>query len=201
MTVLARVVTSMTGFNGGPGVNVLNFSGGTLGDNWSQEGIDGLYDEVVSLYTSWLEAFLNTISITVDPVIDIFEDNTGDLVGTFGVTEPSASLVGTGSSLSIARSQCICVAYYTDMFVAGKRLKGRSFLGPISAAVLDTNGDVNSAVRAAAPGRFTALTSGVGPRLAVWHRPSNATGSDGYYGDVVSVIARARVTNLRTRQP
>lgn len=199
MTVLARLTCVSEGYVGAPGMNILHFSGGTLGDNWSQEGVDGLYAEVNDVYHAFAAYMTSDATFTVSPTIELFESTTGYLVDVLTATTPHAGIVGTGATATLSRGTCFCVAYLTDVFQEGKRLKGRSFMGPIVANQFTSGGQIHATPIAAIPDFYTALTSGVGPRLAVYHRPSSHGATDGYYGDVTAVVLRSRPSHLRTR--
>jgi hypothetical protein len=200
MTNLARVKVDISNFPGGPGVNVLHFSSGTTGPDWIETNVDTVYDEVYAAYIAVAQYYAPGVVITVGQDFDIVDSVSGNLIDVVTVSTPSDPINGAGASGAISRGQAVCLAYYTDNYTNGKRLRGRSFLGPVAPGIFASTGLINQAVLSEIEDEWTAMSSGLGPRLAVYHRPSNDTSADGYYGDVVTVIGRQRPSNLRSRQ-
>jgi hypothetical protein len=200
MTSLAKFVVQMSGWEGGPGVNVLTFSSGTLTPPWTSTDVQTVYDEIHTMYDDNKNLYAPNVDIEVLPQATIFESTTGDITNVITVPTPDDIISSTGTSGDTSRGQCICAAYYTDVWVGGKRLRGRSFFGPIARELMTPAGLVGTGAVAQIQDKLVAMTSGVGPRLAVYHRPTGGASTDGYYGDVVTVIARGRPSNLRSRQ-
>lgn len=207
MTSLARFFVESTGYAGGPGVNVLTFSTGTLTPPWTGTDVQTVYDELHDAYDAIKLVFPNTVSITIAGEAVIFDSETANITNVIPVPTPAAAIVGTGAYGTTSRGQAICLAYYTDMWTGGKRLKGRSFIGPVDTGIYGVTGLFAPSIVDLLEDNWVAMTSGVGPRLAVYHRPSppdpldpTVPMTDGYYGDVVSVFARPRPSNLRSRQ-
>jgi hypothetical protein len=91
------------------------------------------------------------------------------------------------------------------MFLHGRRLLGRSFIGPAGANTSTDNGQLSTEARTRVEEAYAAVTSGIGPRLAVYHRPtkdpiSGANNNDGAYGDVVTVSTPTTASSLRSRR-
>jgi len=199
MTLLYKAVVGYTNFYGAPGANVLWFSQGTppvTTDEMAQAINDDLWD----VYTDLTTLFLSGVTISIPSEFTVVEDDTGNVVDTVVASSPHADIVGTASGTDVPRSTAACVAFNTDLFRNSKRLQGRSFLGPIGSNILDTQGNISSANRTAVDAAYAAIISGVGPRLAVYHRPTSHLAADGYYADVVNVRTLALPSNLHSRR-
>lgn len=199
MTTLIRTKIVSSGYEGGPGVNVLHFSAGTSG-TWTQEAVDGMFEELHDLYFGIKAAFPTVVSLLPDPELQEIDVESGEIIGVWTQTGWTAALAGTATALNAPRGQCLTVAYQTDIWHEGKRLRGRSFIGPVSNSVVGDDGQIYTAWQALVADNYVALTSGVGPRLAVFHRANSSTHTGGYYGDVVSIRVNKRPGNLRSRR-
>lgn len=189
----------MSGWEGGPGVNVLHFSQGTppiTADEMAQE----CYNELVSLYGNLVNPMITGVSVKLPEQFSVIESTTGELQDVQSVGTLHADLAGLDTGKQLSRATSICARYATDQFTGGRRLIGRSFIGPIGSGQIDVNGNILDAVRANVAVYYTALISGVGPRLAVYHRPTSVAAADGRYGDVVSVSANKLPSNLHSRR-
>lgn len=198
MTELARFRVSLTGWEGAPGLNTIYMSPGTLIGGWDGDSTSAVGDDITSAYADRAGNFIDGVVIQVEPDVAIIDDATGALVNVVTMNDPPSNVTGSATGNAIARGAAICLSLLTDNFDAGKRLQGRLFLGPISSGVFDegsiygpTRTDFNDAF-----GSF--LMPLTGARGAVWHRPSHGA-SDGYYGDIAGVVARARPSYLRSR--
>ena len=200
MTSLARFKVDYSGWSGGPGCNTLVFSTGTLTPPWDGTAVQAAYDEIHSYLGNFIDRWAPGVVATVQPVADVFDSESGDITGTVAVPTPAGSLTSTGTDGALSRGQAMCHAFYTDRYINGRRLIGRIFMGPINGSFFTSSGLLNSADCVTMQGYYDAMTSGVGVRLAVYHRPAVGTSTGGDYGDVVSVVCRTRPSNLRTRQ-
>ena len=199
MTNLARFVNVLSGWNGGPGVNVMHFSQGSNPD-LGAAGVQEAYDEIHAMYSANVQRWLPGITIAVDRAPSIIDEGTGDVINVINVGTPSTDLLTAAGGQNAARMTMFCVRYSTDLWIRGRRLQGRGFFGPVSQTEFGPDGNVNSAARAAWDDSFTAMTSGVGVRLAVYQRPSLANGGVGKYGDVVSADCLQKPGILRSRR-
>lgn len=109
------------------------------------------------------------VVITFDPEVVVL-DLAGALVTVFPVTPP-ASVTG-GSTSTFNRAAGVRIDWNTGHIVAGRRLKGRTYLVPVASTTFDTVGIVTSAastaILAAANALITA-TSSIKP-LTIWSR-------------------------------
>lgn len=198
MTTLMRTKIVTSGYIGGPGVNVLHLSAGTSG-TWTQENLDGAFEELNSVYDSLKNMYPTEVDILPDAEIQEIDEVTGNIVNVWTQTGWADVVGGTSGSTAISRGACLVAAFATDIWHEGKRLRGRSFLGPITTNALTGTGQTDASWVELVEDSYVALTSGVGPRLAVYHRPASGASSGGYYGDVVEVRCGLHPSNLRSR--
>ncbi len=153
--------------------------------------------DVAVAYAALLAAIPPSVTIQVSGSGDVIEDTTGELVDTWTGSTP-AILTGAGSPNECAAGVGACISWLTGGIVSGRRLRGRTFLVPIVASEYDAQGTLKT-------GTLTALEDfgdgmlAAGP-LAVWHRPTSPSGTDGTSYGVVSHRIRDKVAFLSSRR-
>jgi len=136
---------------------------------------------------------------TVSREITIHEVDTGELIGVEVVDESPFSITGTGDS-QLSRATQVGMQWHTADIRNGRRVAGRTFLGPMSTACFAGTGQTSSSVRTDFPEAFEGAYDPLAARLIVWSRPTTIGGSDGQYADVVSATVAARPFVLRSRR-
>lgn len=200
MTEIARARVSLTWDNGGPGVNTFHFTKGTLvGDDWEDVG-ETFFEELAGVYVTLADYMISTLTWAIEPTFDILDVESGDITGVATAGGDFHTGAGASSATKNSRATQICVNYATDIWQDGRRLRGRTFFGPIDTNAMQTDGTIGSADQTAIRNSFTAITSGVGPRLAVYHRPGPSPASVGYLGDVVQATVKTLPAILRSRR-
>lgn len=200
MTLLGRSIIESTGYTGAPGYNVVHWSGGFGAGPNDPDGVEEFHDNLETLLLAVAGYLRDQGTWTVLPDVVHFDDSDGVILGS--VTDPGGARIveGSGSGAALSTVTQACCALSTDRYVGGRRLQGRMFLGPIAATALDSNGQISVTAAPDIAGNFSGLISGLGGRLAVWHRPpvGNPTGGD--YGDVITVTTRFTPGTLRSRK-
>ena len=106
---------------------------------------------------------------------------------------------GTATISKVPTASSAVVALITDQWLNGRRLQGRYFIGPLNAEAIDETGQMLDSARADMEDSLYASITGLGGRLAVYHRPTRGQ-ANGSYGDVVTVACRKRVGVLTSRR-
>lgn len=185
---LARIVLQWSGAPVvGGGVTVLHFAGdaGTP----DPAAIKGAFQAIAAGMPS-------SVSITVPDSGDVIEDTTGELVNVWSSTG-GGTFTGTNVG-NVAAGVGACITWLTGGIINGKRLRGRTFIVPLSNNSYGTDGTLEPSMLA----NLETLASGLqasGP-LAVWHRPTSAGASDGNSYGVVSHRIRDKVAILTSRR-
>lgn len=199
MTLLARTRVALAGWSGGPGVNTFVWSAGTLG-NISPSAVDMAHSELAGLYNSLDGYMVSGLTWEIEPEVAVFESSTGKIEGVESQTDELYSGTATATGTSLSRSEMVYTRFLTGEWVNGRRLCGGFWLGPIASTCFETDGTIAPNIIAEIEDQFVAITSGVGPRLAVYHRPTTKGGSDGLYADVTMVAPRNTPGTLRSRK-
>lgn len=185
MATLRRIYVSWVGATGLPGVSVFYAPSAT------DAGAD-------------LQTFFNAIkglipavtTITIPTSGDTIDDATGALNGAWtGGTGGAVACTGGGNYFAGVGAY---INWQTNGIVNSRRLKGRTFICPLTVNQSDSNGTLLAAA-------VTTLTTAAGVLAAsghidIWHRPSAPGASDGASSLVVAALVPDQVTSLRTRR-
>lgn len=203
MALLFRVRARWDGYQGAPGLSTFYFDASSAPHTSAEATtVAGRVRGAFDVYKTALDT---TQTVLVDPTVDIIDDQDGSLEGSFGITPP-AIVTGTGiGGTGPAEVQPGLILQTADI-ADGRRIRGRSFLGPIIGS--QTNVAVpTTALRTTLAAFGTALLT-VNPLTAdpwcvVWHRPKIVGGSVVRLGDsfrVTAATAASKFWVLRSRR-
>jgi len=137
-----------------------------------------------------------SLAITVPNSGDSIDDATGELTGVW-TASGGGTVTGTGTDVCAAGVGA-CIGWQTGGIINGRKLRGRTFLVPLHNATYDQSGTLSNATLASL-GTLANSLQAAGP-LAVWHRPTSATATDGNSYGVVSNRVRDKVAYLSSRR-
>lgn len=196
MANILRIRTELNGWSGGPGLSTFYFDPGVVTIDAAM--VTGVTGRVRQYFDAWKAYMPTGNTAQVSSVADILDFVNGSLVGQ--VSAGAAPSVVTGSGLG-GQGPAFCCAVgrlVTNSFINGKRLRGRTYAGPLSANFTDSlvpEGGLTAAVQA---GLVLMNTSGGGPALVVWHRPVG--GSGGAIAGVVNTSVSTAFGVLKSRR-
>lgn len=200
MTLLARIRVESDGFPGAPGYNILHFSEGqAVGGGWGPSLVDQVCTEVHTLYSDLATYLRHGTTFRVVPDVTIFDDATGEIQDVKAWETDLLPISTSGDQGPVPWSTAALVRLTGDRFVNGRRVNGRVFLGPLAGRTMDGTGRLMANFMGDIGIAFEAITGGLGPRLAVWHRPTTRAAANGTYADVAAVSVRSTPSNLRKR--
>lgn len=200
MTTLARAIVQLDGWDGGPGVNVWTFSSGTGGVVWDDTDLAQIHSDLAAGYNVIDNYIQGGINITIPNVYDLFDVNTGNIVDQR--VHGTQTVINTGGGKSaVSRATQVCLGLVGDKYIAGRRVRGRKFFGPANSLCVDSaTGLVASSAVTAFESAFEGMLTGLGPRVAVYRRPTSKGGADGDYADVGSFKVMRKPSVLRSRR-
>lgn len=154
-----KLISRWTGFSGAPGFTVMYFQ-----DTQTTAPADmrAFWDGVKS-------ALPTNVTITVDGSGDTIDEATGDLVSVWTGTAP-APVVGTGAGVYAAPAGAM-VRWNTAGIVAGRRVRGKTFLVPAISAAYAGDGSLDAADITVIQTAADALIAAAGSTPVVWARP------------------------------
>ena len=174
MATMYRVRARWDYGTGGPGLSTFYFlsTGGSpnAADAATVAGrVRGAFDVAKTLLSS-------STAIIVSPQVDLIADVSGDLLGGFSITPPavvSGTVAGTtGPSEVMAGLQLL-----TANVVNGRRVRGRSFFGPVSGTLTGfptPQAGIATALQAFGVALITATPPAAVAPAVVWSRPKPA---------------------------
>lgn len=200
MTILGRSVVKSTGFLGEPGYNIIHWSAGVGPGPSDPGGVEEWHDTLEASYSGISGYLINQAVLEIESQVVWFDDSDGVILG--ATTDPAGARIIDCSDLefNVPRSLCATLRLRTDDFVNGRRLQGRIFLGPLGATPLGGDGQIIEGAQNQVTTSFAGLISGLGGRLAVWHRPTESAPASGAYGDVTGLICNSVPGTLRSRK-
>lgn len=185
MANIRRIEVLWSGTTGLPGITVFH----------SLDSVSGALAAIRACFNSWKTEVPTGINWSFPGTGDVLDSATGTLVGGWTDTQP-ADVASSGSGYHAAGVGVI-VTWHTGAIVGGRRLKGRTFLCPITSAAFETNGTVVAGTLSTIKTAGDTLW-GTGT-LNVWHRPTAPGASNGSVSVVTSCTVKDQVTRLSSR--
>lgn len=199
MTQMGRTRIALDGWIGAPGVNTLHWCAPGHADI-DQEDVDNFHETLSEAMAELGERLASGITWEIEPTASVHEVDTGTLIGAFTQGDATYTGTGYGSAAASSRATMLVCSFLTGDIIAGRRLRGRMFLGPAAAGCFGADGQVTAAVRSTTPPMFDGIVDPLAARLIVWHRPTPAEPSSGAYGDVTGVSIFSKPGVLRSRR-
>lgn len=160
MATLDRLRVQLAGGGvAGPGVMTL-YTLGLGGD---------LQDAAETLMISLQGLLPNDVSFTFPGAGDSIEDSTGELVGSW-TGGGSTVTAGTGTGPFMLGTG-FGITWATNGIVAGRRVKGRTFVVPAISSCFDTTGFLDVGVRTTINNAIAAFRTDIATEHAIWSRP------------------------------
>lgn len=184
-----RYVPVWSGFSGAPGFTVLNFGREVL-----PPGAPLIAARVAAFFTAIANRIPDNATITFPGEMTVHADD-GTLIGALAFVAPApVNCVGLGSYAAPVGAR---VTWETGSIVAGRRIRGRTFLVPLVSSTFDTDGSLTSAnltlIQNAANAFLTGLATD-GEDLAVWSQTTSTV------SPVTSAVVPDQATVLRSRR-
>lgn len=184
MSVINRYRVNWTGFTGAPGLSTFYSDGAST----------AALAAIRTFFNSCTTYLPTSLTLDFPGTGDQLESTTGALTGVWSVAPP-LPVIGAAPTGFFAGGTGVRVIWETGVIVNGRRVKGSTFIVPLSTFAYDTNGTMTS-------GGFSAINNAAGVLagtglLKIWSRP-NAGGS------AITTVSAGRcvdaTTNLRTRR-
>jgi hypothetical protein len=189
-----RITT--TGFQGAPGVTTIYYRKRSALDWESIKGF--LVGQVSTAYNTIKPLCPTSWHYSISGSIDIVNAESGHILDLLTTTDITGS--GTASGGFTPSASGLRVQWNTLGFVNGRRVRGATFLVPVYAASVDTDGTPTFTALGFAQNFADAMcvSNGYG-QLVVWKRPHPGT-TDGMAVDAVSGSIKDTFAVLRSRR-
>lgn len=172
MTSLLRVKLRWSGYQGGPGYSVFHFRDFTAGVGSSAQVAGSVAK--VDAFISGIRAFVPQV-VSLQTVSDVEEinDTNGELTNVYTATPAAAQLGNASSTSAFAAPVGAVINWRTGGVRNGRRVRGRTFLVPLSSSAFEPNGTLAPATLSGLGTAAAALINPVGDGdLGVYARPT-----------------------------
>ena len=166
MTSISRMRIGLTGFAGAPGV--MTFYCLTPGTSLSV---------LVAFANDIAGEMPPTVTLAVEGHGDVINDVNGELTGAWTASEPDTT-VGRATGVYAAPAGA-SIAWLTETILDGRRVKGRTYVVPMSVGDYQSNGSLDDTQLGNLRTQAAALVTDGAGDFVVWHRPRAAKAADG----------------------
>lgn len=199
---MLKVKARWSGFTGSPGYSVFYF----------REWTDGTYQptaaeatacavKVRTLFDQLKTVLPPTVKVQVDSDVEIIEDTNGKLVDVRSATA-QAVVTGTATNTAYSAASGAVLGWQTAGVRNGRRVRGRTFIVPLTAGAYDTDGTLLSThhtTLTTAASNFVFDTADT-PTFGVFQRPSAPGATDGAWTFATGSRVPDTVAILRSRR-
>lgn len=200
MTQVLRIKARWAGFQGAPGFSVFHFrdfdQAGFTPEQATQAAANvRAFFDGIKLYIP------NTITIQVESDAEVVDIDSGQMTDLLSA-DAQAVVTGTAAAgVPFAGPAGAVVTWRTNTIRNGRRMRGRTFLVPLSTAAYEANGTLLAACLTALNAAATALRqTAVGPDFVVYGRPPAGGVGAGTFGPVTAHSVPDMVAILSSRR-
>lgn len=136
--------------------------------------IDAAAAAVRTFWSNFAVSIPDGHTLAVEQLVEKFDEATGQLIGETLQANAPAPVTGTNIE-AWAAGIGVRIDWGTSSIRNGRRVKGRTFLVPVTTTAFDTGGELNIDTRAAWLGHAIGLLDALetnGTPMVIWSRPS-----------------------------
>lgn len=159
MASLDRIRVEWTGLQGGTGISTF----------YGQPITQGVWDAIGTFFTALKLLLPSTANINVQSSGDTIDEVTGKLVGSW-LLVGAPTIIGS-STANYASAVGAAVQWNTGLVVGGKRIKGRTFIVPLTSTAFEANGTLSSLALNTLRTAAAALSASSNGALRIWRAP------------------------------
>lgn len=183
MTTVARIKVRWEGFFGAPGLSTFYCLDAAT---WRPN--------LLTFFNTIKARMPTTVVMVVEAQGDLVNDVTGDITGSW--TEGAETSYTGAITGNYPAPSGVVVNWLTTAVIAGRRLRGKTFLVPIGGAGYDNNGTIISTYLTDFRAAATALHTTTPGQMLVLHRPTLAGSPAGVTAGSSSAVTTATVPDL-----
>lgn len=184
---MQQITVLWTGFPGAPGYSRFY---------WAEATAPNLA-AFTTFFTGIADRLPTNTTVQVQNTGNVISELTGDLIGAWS-GPAQAAIVGTSGGAYAAPAGAH-INWRTGDVINGRRVRGRTFLVPLSGAAYDSDGTIAAtALTDLRTNLATLVTALVGSDFGIWHRPVG--GANGSLHDLVSADIPDKTATLRSRR-
>lgn len=172
---MLRVKTRWSGLIGLPGYSILHFRDFSTGEAWNPDAAEALV--AVNKTRTFFDAIKHLIptgaSMQVENSVEEIEAETGALIDLHSVATPVVVLGTASASASYAAPVGAVLNWKTSTVRNGRRLRGKTFIVPMSSTSFESNGTLAAgSVTAIQNAALAMIADTTSPDIGVYGRPT-----------------------------
>jgi hypothetical protein len=198
---LGIVKIAWAGTSGGPGLTPVAVNSGT-GNVWTATNANAATAAARAFFASQAVNLPNELSLTVQPAVDQYAPETGELTGTVTASPAPTPVAGTSAG-GYAGGVGLKIDWQTGIIRKGRRLVGHTYMVPIVASCFDNDGTLLAGTLTSFTTSGNTLISSLtsaGLALSVWSRPSQKGLNDGAVFPVTGCAVKDKSAFQRGRR-
>lgn len=197
MADIMRVHSVLNYGTGGPGLTTFYFLPGTAG-GVTADAVD-VVGRVQDFWGDIAALLKTTFTAEVQGEVDVIDAVTGELQG-FLAGGASVVLGGSSTAENLPIASMLLLQHLTGDIHAGRRVRGRSFIGPVVETNNDSGAPTSSARTDLAAAAGQLLSGATASVQVVWSRPDSPPGDPGFHSEVLSHSVATYFSILRSRR-
>jgi len=184
----------------GTAYSILHWTGAETQLNGQSEANDAAA-KTHAFLTPLINVLPNVVKVQALAEVEEINESTGDLIG-FWTTPTNQDRAGTASATAgWAAAAGAVISWSTAGVRNGRRIRGRTFVVPLSNECWDVDGTIKSVPMGTLNTAATALTGGTDvTRFVVWARPTAPGATDGQAANVLTHRVPDMSAILRSRR-
>lgn len=170
---VAIVRTNWSGTTGGPGLTQTAIEAITDPHTWDAAAAQRVVNAVRTAWNTMGSLLPDNIKLDVNPVVDVYNIMSGELVGSYTAATVPAQVAGS-SAAAFAMASGLKVNLNTGQIRNGRRVRGSIFIVPAASTAFTADGLVLTSARGTVNAAWTAVNTtlaSTNEQVTVWSRP------------------------------
>lgn len=200
MPNILRVKARWQGFVGSPGYSIFHFRDFDS-EGFTAEQASGAAARVRSFFAAQIAYLPDGVNIQVESEAEVLSVDSGQLVDTVSTGVHAIVNGGAGFGTTFSAPSGAVVTWRTAQIRNNRRMRGRTFVVPLSNGAYQADGTLNNGIiQALNDGALALRDNAVGLDFCVYGRPPKGTNTGGAYGPVMGHSVPDRVAILSSRR-
>lgn len=200
MATILRVKLRWSGFQGGPGYSIFHFRDFNGGGDLSEQ-VEGAASRVDTFAADLTGVIARGVQLQVMTDVEEIEETNGQLMEIHNASAKTAKNATASAGTAYAAAVGAVVNWRTGSVRNGRRVRGKTFLVPLSGSSFEDNGTLNASHLGQITTAATKMIDGTGtPDLGVYARPSSRGATDGAWSVATSFSVPDMGAVLRSRR-
>lgn len=200
MAPILRVKARWSGFQGSPGYSIFHFKD-FAAETYVQTDATAVVNKTRAFFLAVAGLLPAVVSVDVQTDVELIDHDSGDLIDVLNANPVATVTGGASGTAPYAAASGAVVSWRTTQVRNGRRIRGRTFLVPLSSAAFESNGTLTSgALTSLGIAGQGMITPGDGPDFGVYARPPAGGVGAGEFAQAMGFTAPDIGAVLRSRR-